>query len=200
MNFIGIDLEGVLVPEIWVALSEFTGVKDLKLTTKDVSNYRDLMKIRIDLLNKHKIKSNVLFEIAKKIEPFEGAKSFLCEIRKNYQVIVLSDTFFNLSSPIFKKLNYPTVFCHELVIDKKGMVNDINLCIENHKKLTLKCMNQMNFNTIAIGDSFNDIGMLCEANYGILFCSNKNIQNKFPSLDTCDDYSALLNKINNFFQ
>ena len=138
MNFIGIDLEGVLIPEIWVSLAEKTGINELKLTTKDISDYKELMKIRIDILKKKQIKSNLLFEIAAVIKPYEGAIDFLSEIREKYQVIILSDTFFNLSAPVFKKLNYPTVFCHELLVDKYNMISGMKMCISEHKKLTLK--------------------------------------------------------------
>ena len=126
MNFIGIDLEGVLIPEIWVSLAEKTGINELKLTTKDISDYKELMKIRIDILKKKQIQSNLLFEIASEIKPYEGAIDFLSEIREKYQVIILSDTFFNLSAPVFKKLNYPTVFCHKLLIDESNMITGVS--------------------------------------------------------------------------
>lgn len=196
MNFIGIDLEGVLIPEIWVSLSERTGIKDLQLTTKDIGNYKELMKIRIDLLKKNNIKSNLLFDIASKINPYEGALEFLSVIRKKYQVIILSDTFFNLSAPVFKKLNYPTVFCHELIIDQNNMISDMKVCIEEHKRLTLKYMNALNFNTIAIGDSLNDLGMLSEAKTGILFRASDAIKKKHSDYLSYNDYNKLLKKIN----
>ena len=200
MNFIGIDLEGVLVPEIWVALAKKTGIEELKLTTKDISNYKELMKKRIDVLNKHNIKADLLFKVASQINPYEGASDFLSEIRGNYQVIILSDTFLNLSKPIFKKLNNPTVFCHELLVSKLGMIDGIKMCIDQHKMLTLKYMKQLNFNTIAIGDSYNDIGMLSEARNGILFRSTPEIIKKYPRFDKSEDYKTLLNKINNIFK
>ena len=195
MNFIGIDLEGVLIPEIWVSLSEKTGIKELKLTTKDISNYKELMKMRIDILKKNQIESNLLFEIASDIQPYEGAIDFLSEVREKYQVIILSDTFFNLSAPVFKKLNYPTVFCHKLLIDDSNMISGIEMCIEGHKKNTLSYMNSLNFNTIAIGDSLNDLGMLQEADTGILFRSSNSIKSKYSQYFSCDAYSDLLKKI-----
>ena len=196
MNFIGIDLEGVLIPEIWVSLSEKTGIKDLKLTTKDIGDYKELMNIRIDLLKKNNIKSDVLFDIASKIKPYEGAVEFLNSVREKYQVIILSDTFFNLSSPVFRKLNYPTVFCHELLIDENNMISGIKLCIEEHKRLTIKYMNALNFNTIAIGDSLNDLGMLKEASTGILFKSSDSIIKKYSDYYSCMTYHELLKRIN----
>ena len=199
MNFIGIDLEGVLVPEIWVALSEKTGINDLRLTTKDVSDYKELMQIRIDLLRKNDIKADLLFGIASEIKPYEGAIEFLSKIRKKYQVIILSDTFFNLSFPVFKKLNYPTVFCHELLVDKYNMISGMKMCISEHKKLTLKYMNALNFNTIAIGDSLNDLGMLKEANTGILFRTSDLIKKKYHSYYSCSNFDELLEKINKTF-
>ena len=199
MNFIGIDLEGVLIPEIWVSLSEKTGINELKLTTKDISDYKELMKIRIDILKKNKIRSNLLFEIAEEIKPYQGALDFLSEVRKTYQVIILSDTFSNLSAPIFKKLNYPTVFCHKLLIDESNMISGIEMCIEEHKKHTLNCMNSLNFNTIAIGDSLNDLGMLQAADIGILFRSSNTIKSKYSQYFSCDTYSDLLKKIHKSF-
>ena len=189
MNFIGIDLEGVLIPEIWVSLAEKTGINELKLTTKDISDYKELMKIRIDVLKKNQIKSNSLFEIASEIQPYEGALDFLSELRKIYQVIILSDTFFNLSAPVFKKLNYPTVFCHKLLIDESNMISGMEMCIEGHKKHTINSMNSLNFNTIAIGDSLNDLGMLQEADVGILFRSSNSIKSKYSQYFSCDTYS-----------
>lgn len=200
MNFIGIDLEGVLIPEIWVSLSEKTGIKDLRITTKDVSNYKELMRIRINLLRKNNIKSDLLFNIASKINPFDGALEFLTNIREKYQVIILSDTFFNLSFPVFRKLNNPTVFCHELLLDESNMISGMKMCSEEHKKLTLKYMNELNFNTIAIGDSLNDLGMLSEANRGILFRSSDSIKKKYGDYYSCNTYRELLIKINDIFK
>ena len=199
MKFVGIDLEGVLIPEIWVALAEKTGIKDLKLTTKDVSDYKVLMKIRIEVLNKNSIKSDLLFEIASHIKPYKGAYEFLSNIREKYQVIILSDTFINLSAPVFNKLNFPTVFCHELIVDKNSMIVGFKMCLENHKKITIKNMNAMNFKTIAIGDSLNDLGMLEEAHTGILFRSSDVIKSKYKQYFSCDAYSELLNKIHETF-
>ena len=135
------------------------------------------MKKRIALLNQNNIKADLLFQIASEIEPYDGAINFLSELRRNYQIVILSDTFFNLTQPVFEKLQFPTVFCHELIVNDKQMVSGIKLCIENHKKLTIKAMNKLNFKTIAIGDSLNDIGMLEEANKGILFRSSNEIIN-----------------------
>jgi len=199
VNFIGIDLEGVLVPEIWVALANKTGIEELKLTTKDISDYQELMDNRISVLNKHNIKADLLFKIASEINPYEGARDFLSDLRDNYQVIILSDTFANLSKPIFKKLDDPTVFCHKLLVDKLGMIDGIQMCIEQHKMLTLKYMNKLNFNTIAIGDSYNDIGMLSEAHNGILFRSTPEIIRKYPDFVKHEEYNDLIKTINNIF-
>lgn len=199
MNFLGIDLEGVLVPEIWVALAKKTGIEELKLTTKDISNYQELMEKRISVLNKNNIKANQLFEIASEINPYEGAYDFLSELRNNFQVIILSDTFSNLSKPIFQKLNAPTVFCHKLLVNKLGMISGIEMCIDQHKMLTLKYMNKLNFNTIAVGDSYNDIGMLSEARNGILFRSTPEIIKKYPEFNNYEDYNDLLKKIKTIF-
>ena len=200
MNFIGIDLEGVLIPEIWVSLAEKTGIEELKLTTKDISDYKELMNIRIGLLKKNNINSNLLFKIATDIQPYEGAVDFLAGIREKYQVIVLSDTFFNLSAPVFKKLNYPTVFCHKLLVDDNNMINGMEMCLEEHKKRTINYMNSLNFNTLAIGDSLNDLGMLKVADTGILFRSSETIKNKYNKYFSCDTYLELLDKIHEIFK
>ena len=200
MNFIGIDLEGVLVPEIWMSLAEKTGISELNLTTKDISDYKELMKKRIEVLTNQNIKADILFDVAKKIEPFEGAKNFLNNLREKYQVVILSDTFFNLSRPIFKKLDNPTVFCHRLIVNDNNMISGFKLCIENHKKLTLKYMNKLNFKTIAIGDSLNDIGMLKEAGTGIFFRSIPSITEKHMNHFSCDDYKTLEKKIEKIFK
>ena len=195
MHFIGIDLEGVLVPEIWESLAKKTKIKELELTTKDIPNYQDLMKHRINVLNKKNIKAKLLFEIAKTIKPFKGALKFLSTIRKSHQVIILSDTFFNLSQPIFKKLNFPTVLCHYLVVNK-GMVVDMKKCTNDHKRKAIIFMKKLSTNTIAIGDSYNDLNMLKEARFGILFKSTKKIISENKKIYNCNTYNDLLNVIN----
>ena len=194
LNLIGIDLEGVLVPEIWIALAEETGETELKLTTRDIKNYEDLMAHRISILNSKQITAKQLFDIAKSINPFDGAVEFLDKVRKNYQVIILSDTFYNLSKDIFRKLNYPTVFCHTLLVSEDGMISGMNRCINDHKRRTIEAMNRMNFNTLAIGDSYNDLNMLKEAKNGILFRSTEKIINSNPNYISCSSYSDLLKK------
>ena len=196
MHIIGIDLEGVLVPEIWEMLAKKTRIKELELTTKDVPNYKDLMNSRIKVLKRKNIKAKELFSIAKNIKPFRGAEKFLTEIRKNHQVIILSDTFFNLSQPIFKKLKFPTVFCHHLLIDNKGMVEGMKMCTKNHKKKVINFMNSISNQTIAIGDSYNDLAMLKEAKFGILFKSTREIISKNSNFFSCDSYQTLLKTIN----
>tara|TARA_B100000700_G_C15034020_1_gene851920 strand:+ start:1278 stop:1904 length:627 start_codon:yes stop_codon:yes gene_type:complete len=196
LHFIGIDLEGVLVPEIWQTLAKKINIKELELTTKDIPNYQNLMKNRIKVLKRENIKAKELFEIAKNINPYKGAEKFLSEIRKNHQVIILSDTFFNLSRPIFKKLNFPTVFCHHLEVDKDGMISGVNRCATDHKKKVIRFMNNLSSNTIAIGDSYNDLAMLKEANLGILFKSTKEIISKNPNFFNCETYKVLLDTIN----
>ncbi len=199
MQFIGIDLEGVLVPEIWVGLSKKTGLKDLMLTTKDIDDYNELMKIRINILNRNDIRAKELYKIAGEIKPFDGAVDFLEEMRSKYQVIILSDTFFNLSYPIFEKLNKPTVFCHKLLVNDDGIITGYKKCIENHKQLTIRFMNNLNYNTIAVGDSYNDLRMLSEAKNGILFKSTEEIINKNTNHHVCNNYIELKDKIFNIF-
>ena len=195
MLFIGIDLEGVLVPEIWLSLAKKTQIKELELTTRDIPNYQDLMNHRIKVLNKKKIKANLLFEIAKTIKPFKGALNFLSTIRKEHQVVILSDTFFNLSQPIFKKLKFPTVICHHLLV-KRGMISGMERCATDHKRKTIKYMKKLSNKTIAIGDSYNDLNMLKEARFGVLFKSTKKIISQNKNFFNCNSYGDLLNIIN----
>ena len=197
MLFIGIDLEGVLIPEIWENLAKKTKIKELELTTKDIPVYSELMKYRIKVLERHNIKAKLLFEIANKIKPYEGAKKFLSDIRKEHQVLILSDTFFNLSKPIFKKLNFPTVLCHHLLINNKGMIAGMKRCTTKHKKKAITFMNKLSNKTIAIGDSYNDLEMLKEAKCGILFKSTKEIISKNKNYIACNSYKMLLKIINN---
>ena len=131
MKVVFLDLEGVLVPEIWQALAEKTGIENLKLTTRDIRDYEELMNIRISTLNDNRVKAKLLFKIAEEIKPFENAVEFLIRLKRKYQVIVLSDTFSNLSSPIFEKLGWPTVFCHKLIVDKNDMISGFKFCIKN---------------------------------------------------------------------
>tara|TARA_B100000674_G_C37581557_1_gene796572 strand:+ start:132 stop:752 length:621 start_codon:yes stop_codon:yes gene_type:complete len=200
LNFIGIDLEGVLVPEIWMALAKSTGVEELKLTTKNVVDYQELMDHRINILNLKGINAEKLFEIAKAIKPYDGAVEFLDEIRKNYQVIILSDTFYNLSHDIFLKLKLPTVFCHKLLVSKEGKITGFKKCVEDHKRKTIQAMNKLNFNTLAVGDSYNDLNMLKEAKNGILFKSTEEIKKKHSEFFSCESYSTLTKKIHNIFK
>ena len=199
MHFVGIDLEGVLVPEIWIALAKKTGIEELKLTTRDIEEYSELMQIRIAVLKKNKIRAAELFSIASEIEPMEGAKNFLQELRSSYQVIILSDTFFNLSKPIFEKLNFPSVFCHKLLIDADGMISGMKKCADNHKMLTIEYMQRLNFHTIAIGDSYNDINMLKKADSGFLFRTTEEIAKKFPNFFICNSFDELKVKIDKTF-
>lgn len=200
MNLIGIDLEGVLIPEIWEELARQTGEKDLTLTTRDIKDYKELMDHRINVLNAKGIKAKKLFDIAKNIIPYEGAIDFLNKLRKDFQVIILSDTFYNLSKNIFEKLNFPTVFCHTLLVSEDGMVIGMNRCINDHKRITIEYMNKMNFNTIAVGDSYNDMGMLAEANEGILFRTTDKIKKDYPDYFNCDSYDQLITKIYDIFK
>ena len=194
MHIIGIDLEGVLVPEIWEMLAKKTRIKELELTTKDISNYKDLMNIRIKVLKRKNIKAKELFNIAKNIKPFRGAEKFLTEIRKNHQVIILSDTFFNLSQPIFKKLKFPTVFCHHLLIDNKGMVEGMKMCTINHKKKVINFMNSISNQTIAIGDSYNDLKASSNAGTKFILLEDYKSLKSYPKEDLIHNYVFLRSK------
>ena len=200
MKVVFLDLEGVLVPEIWHALAEKTGIENLKLTTRDIRDYEELMNIRISTLNDNRVKAKLLFKIAEEIKPFENAVEFLIRLKRKYQVIVLSDTFSNLSSPIFEKLGWPTVFCHELLVDKNDMIRGFKFCIKNHKMLAVKALNKLNFKTVAVGDSYNDINMLKEANQGFLFRSTEDIIRQYQIFPHFHSYEDLLEEIDKKFK
>ncbi len=195
MEIICLDFEGVLVPEIWVALADKVGINELKLTTRDIPNYNELMNGRLKILKENDVNASDLFKVAQQIEPFEGSKDFLDSLRKRFQVIILSDTFFNLARPIFYKLGWPTVFCHNLELSDKKFIKDYTIRIEDHKKKAVDCFKKLNYKTIAVGDSFNDLSMLKEADLGILFRAPDNIIKSNKGFFNCNSYSDLKKKI-----
>ena len=198
MELICLDLEGVLAPEIWISLAKETGIESLSLTTRDIPNYDELMNERLKILKLNRIHADKLFSVASKLEPLEGAFEFLNELRKAFQVIILSDTFFELAKPIFDKLSWPTVFCHTLEIGKTGFVEDYKIRLKDHKKEAVQKFKSLNYRTIAVGDSYNDLTMLKEADLGILFRSTKKIilENKY--FNHYYEYSDLMKKIIQF--
>lgn len=195
MEIICLDFEGVLSPEIWIGLANVTGIEELSLTTRDIPNYNDLMDKRIKILQDNNITASALFEVANNLEPMRGAKEFLDSIRCHYQVIILSDTFYDLAKPIFAKLSWPTVFCHTLERDKHDRLVKYKIRVDDHKKKAIENFKKLNFKTIAVGDSYNDLSMLYESDYGILFKSPQSIRDSNEQFFSCDNYNELKNKI-----
>ena len=171
-----LDLEGVLVPEIWVAFAEAAGIPELKKTTRDEPDYDKLMKYRLDILNSHGLGLKEIQDVIETIEPMEGAKEFLDELRSMCQVIIISDTFTQFAAPLMKKLGWPTIFCNTLVVSDDGKVTDYKMRVENTKYTTVKALHSIGYETIASGDSYNDLGMIRASKAGFLFKSNDKIR------------------------
>jgi phosphoserine/homoserine phosphotransferase len=184
-----LDLEGVLLPEIWIAFAEKTGIEELRLTTRDVPDYDQLMVGRLKILKENKLKLIDIENVIKTLAPLEGAKSFLDWLKSEFQVIILSDTFYQFARPLMGTLDYPTLFCHELIIDNKGEIKGYSLRQPDGKTKTVSALKGLNFQVIAAGDSYNDIGMLKEADAGILFCPPENVIEEFPQFPVSRNYT-----------
>ena len=184
-----LDLEGVLLPEIWIAFAEKTGIEELRLTTRDVPDYDQLMVGRLKILKENKLKLIDIENVIKTLTPLEGAKNFLDWLKSEFQVIILSDTFYQFAMPLMGSLDYPTLFCHELIIDNKGEIKGYRLRQPDGKTKAVSALKGLNFQVIAAGDSYNDIGMLKEADAGILFCPPENVIEEFPQFPVSRDYT-----------
>ena len=190
-----LDLEGVLVPEIWIAFSEKSGIPELRRTTRDEPDYNKLMRWRLGILREHKLGLKEIQEVIAGIDPMPGAKEFLDELRSITQAVILSDTFTQFATPLMKKLGWPTIFCNELVSDPDGTIVDYRLRCENTKLSTVKAFQSVGYETIAAGDSFNDLAMIRASKAGFLFRSTEAIQQANPDLPACVEYDELLRLI-----
>ena len=190
-----LDLEGVLLPEIWIKFAEKTGVEELKLTTRDIPNYDELMNKRLSILKQNDFKLSDIKDVISTLEPLEGAIEFHQWLRSEFQVIILSDTFYQFVSPLMKKLDFPTLFCHQLVIDNNDSISGYKLRQANGKKEAVKAMQSLNFKVVAAGDSYNDIGMLKQADMGILFDPPKNVIDDYPQFPVSNSYEDFKNKL-----
>ena len=195
MNVVCLDMEGVLVPEIWIAFSEESGIPELSRTTRDEPDYDKLMQWRIGVLKDHGLKLKDVQNTIAKIDPLPGAKEFLDELRSITQVIVLSDTFEQFASPLMKKLAWPTLFCNELVIDEEGYIADIRMRCEHSKLTTVKGLQSIGYDTIAAGDSYNDLEMILASKAGFLFRSTEQIKKDYPQLPAFEEYDEFLEAI-----
>ena len=200
MNIVCLDLEGVLVPEIWIAFSKASGIPELSKTTRDEPDYDKLMRWRLSVLKEHNLGLREIQEIIEKIEPLNGAKAFLDELRSLTQVIIISDTFTQFGLPLMKKLGYPTLFCNELVVAKNGEITDFTMRVENSKYTTVKALQSVGFEIISAGDSYNDLGMLRASKKGFLFRSTEQIKADNPDLTALEDYDELLTEIKKYLQ
>ena len=187
-----LDLEGVLVPEIWIAFAEASGIPELKRTTRDEPDYDKLMKWRLGILKEHGLGLKEIQETIEKIDPMPGARAFLDELRELGQVIIISDTFTQFAKPLMKKLGWPTIFCNELEVAEDGEITGFKMRIEQSKLSTVKALQSIGFETIASGDSYNDLGMIRASKAGFLFKSTDQIKNDNPDLPAYETYEELL--------
>lgn len=195
MNIVCFDLEGVLVPEIWIAFAEATGIPELKKTTRDEPDYDKLMKYRLDILKEHGLGLKEIQETIETLDPMPGAKEFLDELRSQVQVVIISDTFEQFAAPLMKKLGYPTIFCNQLVVAEDGTITDYRMRCEKSKYTTVKALQSMGYDTIASGDSFNDLGMIQASKAGFLFKSTEQIKADYPEIPAYEEYDELLKAI-----
>ena len=195
MDIVCLDLEGVLVPEIWIAFAKESGIDELKLTTRDEPDYDKLMKFRLETLKKHGLGLKEIQKTIEKISPMEGAKEFLDELREMTQVIILSDTFAEFAKPLMKKLGWPTIVCNSLEVAENGEITGYRMRVEKSKYTTVKALQSIGYDTIASGDSYNDMGMIQASKAGFLFKSPKSIQEQFPQVPAYDTYEELLDAI-----
>ncbi len=196
MKLICSDLEGVFIPEIWVNVAEKTGIEELRLTTREISDYDVLMAKRLEVLDKHDLKLKDITDVIATIKPLDGALETLNWIRERAQIIILSDTFEEFARPLMKQLNYPALLCHSLVINNEGRIVDYKLRQANQKKQAVKAFKGLNYNVIAFGDSYNDTAMLKEADYGFFFRPPDNVIKEFPQFEVTHTYEEVKAKLN----
>ncbi len=199
MKIVCLDLEGVLVPEIWIAFSERTGIPELRRTTRDEPDYDKLMKFRLDILARHNLGLPDIQRVIGELEPMPGAREFLDKLREDYEVIILSDTFYEFAHPLMRQLAWPTLFCHSLETDANGVVVNYRLRMPEQKREAVKRFREMNFTVVAAGDSYNDTKMLGEAHAGILFHPPENVIREFPQYPVTLSYDQLRSEIDAAF-
>jgi phosphoserine / homoserine phosphotransferase len=191
VQIVALDLEGVLVPEIWIAFSERTRIPELRRTTRDEPDYDKLMRGRLELLRKNGLGLPDIQAVIRGMAPMPGAKEFLDDLRKRFQVVILSDTYYEFAMPLMAQLGMPTLFCHRLVTDEKGVVTGYRLRMPEQKRASVRALRSIAFQVIAAGDSYNDTAMLAEANAGILYRPPQNVADEFPQYPVVKDYPAL---------
>lgn len=192
MDIVCLDMEGVIYPEIWIAFSKESGIPELKRTTRDEPNYEKLMQWRIAILKQNGMKLKDVQNTIAKINPMPGAKEFLDELRTITQAIILSDTFSQFAEPLMRKLDWPTIFCNELIIDEEGFIQDIKMRCKDSKLSTVKGLQSIGYSTIAVGDSYNDLDMILASKAGFLFKSTDQIKADYPNLPAFEEFDELL--------
>ena len=195
MKLICLDLEGVLVPEIWVAFAEASKIPELKKTTRDEPDYDKLMRWRLSVLKEHGLGLKEIQETIASIDPLPGAKEFLDELRSFAQGIIISDTFTEFAQPLMKKLGWPTIFCNSLVVAENGEITDYKMRVENSKLTTVRALQSIGFETVASGDSYNDLGMILAGKSGFLFRTTEQIKADYPQIPALETYEELLNAL-----
>ncbi len=195
MNIVCLDMEGVVTPEIWIRFSEESGIPELSRTTRDEPDYSKLMKFRMDILRERGLGLREIQSVIEKIDPLPGAKEFLDELRATVQTVIISDTFEEFAKPLMKKLGYPTLFCNSVVTDEKGMLCGVRMRCERSKLTTVRGLQAIGFETIAFGDSYNDIDMIKASKAGFLFRTTEKIKKDHPEIPVFDEYGELLEAI-----
>lgn len=191
MNIVCLDLEGVLIPEIWIAFAEKTGIEALKRTTRDEPDYDVLMRYRLDILDKEGFKLVDIEAVIGSLEPLPGAEAFVRWVTSETRLVILSDTFRQFAGPLMAKLGYPTLFCHDLVIDATGRIADYQLRLKDHKRKAVEAFQALNFDTFAAGDSYNDLSMIDVADHKCLFCPPQRLMDERPDLSVAQNHGAL---------
>ena len=191
MEIACLDLEGVLIPEVWINVAEPTGIDELKLTTRDIADYDELMTYRLKILDKHQLKLADIQGVISTLTPLDGALDFLNWLRERFQVIILSDTFYQFASPFMRQLGWPTLLCHYLEVEDDGRISNYRLRMPDQKRASVEALRTVNFRTIATGDSYNDTTMLGAADAGILFCPPDNVVKEFPQFPVTRNYDEL---------
>ncbi len=199
MKIVCLDLEGVLVPEIWITFAERTGIPELRRTTRDEPNYDTLMKYRLGILSQHGLGLPDIQKVIGEMGPMDGARAFLDQLREDYQVVILSDTFYEFAHPLMRQLGWPTLFCHSLEAEASGMLVNYHLRMPDQKREAVKRFKELNFTVVAAGDSYNDTAMLGEAHAGILFHPPENVVREFPQFPVTRDFDALRREIDAAF-
>ena len=199
-TIVAMDLEGVLVPEVWIAVAEKTKIEKLRLTTRDISDYDELMRMRIGILRDNGLTLRDIQDVISTMDPLPGAADFLGWIRREAQAVILSDTFYEFALPLMKKLGYPTLFCNSIEADEKNIIVDYHLRIEDGKREAVEAFRNIAFRVIAVGDSYNDTTMLSSADLGILFRPPDNVIEEFPQFRVCREYDELKDFITDYIQ